>query len=76
MTGLSVAQYNVKAARTTITGHCRRLEVSGSANHVAVDSADTISVLGDENAVTYHASSPTINKTGNHNVVTQRPSTR
>jgi Protein of unknown function (DUF3060) len=26
----------------TITGHCRRLDVFGSANHVTVDSADTI----------------------------------
>src|SRR5882672_10495400 len=25
----------------TITGHCRRLEVFGSTNHVSVDSADT-----------------------------------
>jgi hypothetical protein len=25
----------------TLTGHCRRLEVFGSGNHVTVDSADT-----------------------------------
>ncbi len=60
----------------TITGHCRRLEISGSANHVALDSADTISVLGDDNAVTYQSGSPTIYRTGNNNVVTQRPAGR
>ena len=59
----------------TITGHCRRLEVFGSANHVTVDSADTISVFGDDNAMIYHSGSPTINKTGNNNIVVQRPST-
>ncbi|MCV7411999.1 hypothetical protein AWC05_14200 [Mycobacterium florentinum] len=56
----------------TVTGHCRRLDVSGSANHVTVDSADTISVFGDDNAMIYHSGSPTINKTGNNNIVSQR----
>ena len=60
----------------TVTGHCRRLEVFGSGNHVTADNADTISVFGDDNAVTYHAGSPTISKTGNNNTVSQRPSTR
>jgi Protein of unknown function (DUF3060) len=60
----------------TITGHCRRLDVFGSANHVTVDSADTIGVFGDDNAVAYHSGSPTINKTGNNNIVAQRISTR
>lgn len=60
----------------TVTGHCRRLDVSGSANHVTVDSADTISVFGDDNAMIYHSGSPTINKTGNNNIVSQRQSTR
>ncbi|WP_156685910.1 DUF3060 domain-containing protein [Mycobacterium sp. Marseille-P9652] len=56
----------------TITGHCRRLEISGGANHVAVDGVDTISILGDDNVVIYRFGSPTINKTGNNNIVTQR----
>ena len=60
----------------TITGHCRRLDIFGSANHVTVDSADTIGAFGDDNAVIYHSGSPTINKTGNNNVVSQRPNTR
>jgi hypothetical protein len=56
----------------TVTEHCRRLEVFGSANHVSVDSADTISVFGNDNAVTYHSGSPAIDKTGNNNTVSQR----
>ena len=61
----------------TITGHCRRLEVFGSENHVTVDSADTISAFGDDNVMIYHFGSPAISKTGNNNIVTQRaPSTR
>ncbi|OBG28346.1 hypothetical protein A5764_25485 [Mycobacterium sp. 852002-51057_SCH5723018] len=60
----------------TVTGHCRRLEISGSANKVSVDSADTIGVIGDDNVVTYHSGAPTINKTGNNDVVSQRPNGR
>lgn len=56
----------------TVTGNCRRLEVFGSANKVTVDSADTISVIGDDNAVIYHSGAPTINKTGNNDIVAQR----
>jgi Protein of unknown function (DUF3060) len=58
----------------TITGHCRRLEVFGSANHVTVDSADIISAFGDDNVMVYHSGSPTINKTGSNNIVAQRSS--
>jgi hypothetical protein len=57
----------------TVTGHCRRLQISGSANKVSVDSADTIGVMGDDNVVTYHSGAPTINKTGNNDIVSQRP---
>jgi Protein of unknown function (DUF3060) len=60
----------------TVTGNCLRLEIMGSANKVTVDSADTISVIGDDNAVTYHSGAPTINKTGSNNVVAQRQSSR
>jgi hypothetical protein len=56
----------------TVTGHCRRLEVFGSANRVTVDSADIISAFGDDNTMTYHSGYPTINKTGNNNTVSQR----
>jgi hypothetical protein len=57
----------------TVTGHCRRLDVSGSANHVTVDSADIISVFGDDNAMIYRSGAPTINKTGNNNTVFSAP---
>jgi Protein of unknown function (DUF3060) len=60
----------------TVTGHCLRLDIRGSANRVTVDSADTIGVLGDDNLVAYRGGAPTINKTGNNNIVSQRPSTR
>jgi hypothetical protein len=53
----------------TITGHCRRLEVFGSANHVTVDSADTIRAFGDDNAMIYHSGSPRISTTGNSDIV-------
>jgi hypothetical protein len=60
----------------TVTGHCLRLDIFGSANHVTVDSADTISAFGDDNAVTYHSGAPTVNKTGNNNTVWQSQSAR
>jgi hypothetical protein len=60
----------------TITGHCRRLEIFGSANHVTVDSADIISAFGDDNVMIYHSGSPTINKTGNNNLISQRSNGR
>jgi Protein of unknown function (DUF3060) len=60
----------------TVTGHCLRLDIRGSANKVTVDSADTIGVLGDDDLVAYRGGAPTINKTGNNNIVSQRPSTR
>ncbi|OBG98148.1 DUF3060 domain-containing protein [Mycobacterium sp. E3247] len=56
----------------TVTGNCDRLEIFGSGNHVAADSADTIDVFGDDNAVTYHSGAPRIEKTGNNNLVSQR----
>lgn len=60
----------------TVTGNCHRLQISGSANKVSVDSADTIGVIGDDNVVIYHSGTPTINKTGNNDIVAQRPKTR
>ena len=53
----------------TVTGHCRRLEVFGSGNHVTVDSADTISTFGDDNAMIYRSGSPKISTTGNNDIV-------
>jgi hypothetical protein len=53
----------------TVTGHCRRLEVFGSANHVTVESSDTISAFGDDNAMIYHSGSPRISTTGDNDTV-------
>jgi hypothetical protein len=55
----------------TITGHCRTLEVWGSANHVTVDRANDINAFGDDNAMIYHSGSPKITKNGNNNTVSQ-----
>lgn len=55
----------------TVTGHCRRLEVFGSANRVTVESADTISAFGDDNAMIYHSGSPRISTTGNNDTVSR-----
>lgn len=55
----------------TVTGHCRRLEVFGSGNHVTVDSADTISTFGDDNSMIYHSGTPRINATGNNDIVSR-----
>jgi Protein of unknown function (DUF3060) len=59
----------------TIKGHCGRLEIFGGANHVVVDHADTVSIVGDDNEVIYRSGSPRINKTGNNDTVFQRPIT-
>jgi Protein of unknown function (DUF3060) len=47
----------------TVTGHCRRPDIFGSANHVTVDSADTICAFGDDNAVIYHRQSTRLETT-------------
>lgn len=60
----------------TVTGHCLRLDIRGSANKVTVDSADTIGIIGDDNAVIYHSGAPTINRTGSNNIVSERLSNR
>ena len=60
----------------TVTGHCLRLDIRGSANKVTVDSADTIGIIGDDNVVIYHSGAPTINRTGSNNIVSERLSNR
>ncbi|OBI86062.1 DUF3060 domain-containing protein [Mycobacterium sp. 1245805.9] len=60
----------------TVTGHCQRLDIRGSANKVTVDSADTIGIIGDDNVVIYHSGAPTINKTGSNDIVAERLSNR
>jgi hypothetical protein len=54
-----------------ITGHCKGLEVSGVQNKVTVDAVDTIEVSGFNNQIAYHTGSPSIDKSGDGNVVQQ-----
>jgi hypothetical protein len=55
--------------KVVITGHCTSLTVSGDQNSVAVDAVDTVEVSGFNNQVTYHTGSPSIDKSGDGNVV-------
>jgi Protein of unknown function (DUF3060) len=57
--------------KVVITGHCATLHVSGVQNSITVDSVDAIEVSGFNNQVTYHTGSPTIDKSGDGNVVQQ-----
>jgi hypothetical protein len=45
-------------------GHCASLTVSGSRNNVTVENADTITVSGDNNKVTYLSGAPKITDRG------------
>jgi hypothetical protein len=52
-----------------ISGHCKSLSVSGVQNKVTVDSVDTIEASGFNNQITFHSGSPSIEKSGDGNVV-------
>jgi hypothetical protein len=54
-----------------ITGHCTSLSVSGVQNAVTVDAVDSIEASGFSNHITYHSGSPSIDKSGEGNVVQQ-----
>jgi hypothetical protein len=54
-----------------ITGHCASLHVSGVQNSITVDAIDSIQVSGFDNQITYHTGSPSIDKSGEGNVVQQ-----
>lgn len=64
---------NVSGIQNTvvITGHCKSLDVSGVQNKVTVDAVDTIEASGFNNQITYHTGSPSIDKSGDGNVVQQ-----
>ena len=47
-----------------VHGHCAGLTVSGRRNNVAVENADTITVSGDNNKVTYLSGAPKITDRG------------
>jgi len=52
-----------------ITGHCASLSVSGVQNKVTVEAVDSIEASGFNNQITYHTGSPSIDKSGDGNVV-------
>jgi hypothetical protein len=54
-----------------IHGHCQSLTVSGVQNKVTVDAVDSIEASGFNNQITYHTGSPSIDKSGDNNVVQQ-----
>jgi Protein of unknown function (DUF3060) len=64
---------NVSGISNTVvlTGHCKSLDVSGVQNKVTVDAVDTIEASGFNNRITYHTGSPSIDKSGDGNVVQQ-----
>jgi hypothetical protein len=48
----------------TVTGHCASLTVTGIKMTVTIDTADTISINGIDNHVTYHSGHPTVTNSG------------
>lgn len=60
---------NGSTNRVDITGHCLSLTVSGRANVIGVDVADSITASGLNNVVTFRAGSPHIDTSGIGNVV-------
>jgi hypothetical protein len=54
-----------------ITGHCASLSVSGVQNKVTIEAVDSIEASGFNNQITYHTGSPSIDKSGDGNVVQQ-----
>jgi hypothetical protein len=53
----------------TVTGGCGAVTVSGSGNHITLDSAATITVTGQNNNVAYRSGTPGVNNKGAHNLV-------
>jgi Protein of unknown function (DUF3060)/Domain of unknown function (DUF1707) len=52
-----------------VHGHCASLTVSGSRNNVTVENADTITVSGDHNKVTYLSGAPKITDRGQDTIL-------
>jgi Protein of unknown function (DUF3060) len=57
--------------KVVITGHCASLNVSGVQNSITVDTVDSIDASGFNNQITYHTGSPTIENSGEQNIVQQ-----
>jgi hypothetical protein len=56
----------------TVTGHCRKVRVSGTDNVVVLDTVDSIRTSGDHNAVTYRGGDPAISSSDDSNTVVQK----
>jgi Protein of unknown function (DUF3060) len=54
-----------------ITGHCTKITVSGVQNSITVDAVDAVDASGFNNKVIYHSGTPTIDNSGDSNVVQQ-----
>lgn len=57
--------------KIVLTGHCASLNVSGVQNSITVDAVDSIEASGFNNQITYHTGSPSVDKSGDGNVVQQ-----
>jgi Protein of unknown function (DUF3060) len=57
--------------KIVITGHCASLNVSGVQNSITVDAVDSVDVSGFNNQITYHTGSPSVEKSGDGNIVQQ-----
>ena len=55
----------------TARGHCAQLTVSGNHTMVVIDSADTVTVSGIRDKVTFHSGSPHVTTSGISNTVAQ-----
>jgi Protein of unknown function (DUF3060) len=67
----SIVDVSGVSNKVVISGHCKSLSVSGVQNSVTVDAVDTIEASGFNNQITYHTGSPSIDKSGEGNVVQQ-----
>ncbi len=52
-----------------LTGHCRRVDVSGVTNTVMIDTADAIDVSGMNNRVTFRSGTPELTNSGIDNTL-------
>lgn len=56
----------------TVTGHCRKVRVSGDDNVLTLDTAESIRASGDHNVVTYRTGSPAVTNFDDSNSVIKK----
>ncbi|BBY57756.1 DUF3060 domain-containing protein [Mycolicibacterium sarraceniae] len=56
----------------TVTGHCRKVRISGNDNMVVLETADSIRTSGDHNVVTYRSGDPVITNFDDSNTIIQK----